>query len=94
MAKQIRLEVVTPDRLVLSQDVDLVVAPGVEGEFGVLVGHCQFLSVLKQGVVSYHVGDDVTRIPVDSGVAEVTSTQVTILVDALREDHETVSPPS
>ena len=86
MAKQIRLEVVTPDRLVLSQDVDLVVVPGVEGEFGVLSGHCQFLSVLKQGTISYHIGDNVTSIPVDSGVAEVTSTQVTILVDALRDD--------
>ena len=86
MAKQIRLDIVTPDRLVLSQDVDLVVVPGVEGEFGVLSGHCQFLSVLKQGTISYHIGDNVTSIPVDSGVAEVTSTQVTILVDALRDD--------
>ncbi len=86
MTKQIRLDIVTPDRLVLSQDVDLVVVPGVEGEFGVLSGHCQFLSVLKQGTISYHIGDDVTSIPVDSGVAEVTSTQVTILVDALREE--------
>ncbi len=92
MTKQIRLDIVTPDRLVLSQDVDLVVVPGVEGEFGVLSGHCQFLSVLKQGTISYHIGDDVTSIPVDSGVAEVTSTQVTILVDALREEEG--SPPS
>ena len=92
MAKQIRLDIVSPDRLVLSQDVDLVVVPGVEGEFGVLSGHCQFLSVLKQGTISYHIGDDVTSIPVDSGVAEVTSTQVTILVDALREEEG--SPPS
>lgn len=91
MAKQIRLDVVTPDRLVLSQDVDLVVVPGVEGEFGVLPDHCQFLSILKQGTISYHIGDDVTRIPVDSGVAEVTSTQVTILVNALRDDDEVSS---
>lgn len=93
MAKQIRLEVVTPDRLVVSQDVDLVIIPGVEGEFGVLPGHCQFLSALKQGTVSYHVGDNVTKINVDAGVAEVTSTQVTVLVDALREN-DAVSPPS
>ena len=93
MAKRIRLEVVTPDRLVLSQDVDLVVAPGVEGEFGVLPGHSQFLSALKQGTVRYHIGDDVTRIPVTSGVAEVTPTQVTILVDALQEGDEASCQP-
>ena len=85
MGKQIRLDVVTPDRLVLSRDVDLVVAPGVEGEFGVLPGHCQFLSALKRGTVRYHVGEDVAQIPIDSGVAEVTATLVTILVDGLLE---------
>ena len=88
MAKQVRLEVVTPDRLVLSEEVDLVVAPGVEGEFGVLPGHSQFLSALKEGVVSYHIGDNVQKIPVVSGVAEVTATKVTILVDGLREEED------
>ena len=78
-----------PDHKTVIQEMVRVCRPG--GRI-VLSGHCQFLSVLKQGTISYHIGDNVTSIPVDSGVAEVTSTQVTILVDALREDDE-VSPP-
>ena len=44
--KQLLLEVVTPDRLVLSTEADVVVCPGVEGQFGVLPGHIPFLSAL------------------------------------------------
>ena len=49
MAGKILLEVVTPEKLLLSQEVDEVIAPGSEGEFGVLPGHCHFLSSLRIG---------------------------------------------
>ena len=54
--KKLRLEVVTPDRLVLSTDADVVVCPGVEGQFGVLVGHIPFLSALDIGEMYYRLG--------------------------------------
>ena len=49
MAGKILLEVVTPEKQLLSQQVDEVIAPGSEGEFGVLPGHCYFLSALRIG---------------------------------------------
>ena len=49
MAGKILLEVVTPEKQLLSQQVDEVIAPGSEGEFGVLPGHCHFLSTLRIG---------------------------------------------
>ena len=49
MANRILLEVVTPDRVVVSTEADVVVAPGVEGQFGVLFGHGPFLSALEIG---------------------------------------------
>src|SRR4030042_1441261 len=51
MASTIRLELVTPERLLLSEEVDEVVLPGYEGEFGVLPEHTQFLAILNGGVL-------------------------------------------
>jgi len=53
MAGNILLEVVTPDRAVVSEEVQIVVAPGLVGEFGVLPGHTPFLASLKPGVLRY-----------------------------------------
>ncbi|MEC4688292.1 MAG: F0F1 ATP synthase subunit epsilon, partial [Nitrospirota bacterium] len=57
MPGQLLLEVVTPDRLLFSQQVDEVIAPGTDGEFGVLPGHCHFLSTLRIGELRYRVGE-------------------------------------
>ena len=56
MAGTFLLEVVTPEKLLLSQQVDQVIAPGSEGEFGVLPGHCHFLTTLRIGELHYRVG--------------------------------------
>ncbi|MBM4121397.1 MAG: F0F1 ATP synthase subunit epsilon, partial [Nitrospira sp.] len=56
MAGKLLLEVVTPDKLLLSKQVDEVIAPGAEGEFGVLPGHCHFLSTLRIGELRYRIG--------------------------------------
>ena len=62
MAEKILLEVVTPEKQLLSQQVDEVIAPGSEGEFGVLPGHCHFLSSLRIGELRYHIGDQANHI--------------------------------
>ena len=75
------LEVVTPEKLLLSQQVDEVIAPGSEGEFGVLPGHCHFLSMLRIGELRYRVGDVTTHMAVLWGFAEVTPTKVTVMAE-------------
>jgi F-type H+-transporting ATPase subunit epsilon len=81
MAGQLLLEVVTPDKLLLSKQVDMVIAPGSEGEFGVLPGHCHFLTTLKIGELRYTVGDVTSYMSVLWGFAEVTPKKVTILAE-------------
>jgi F-type H+-transporting ATPase subunit epsilon len=81
MAGKILLEVVTPEKQLLSQQVDEVIAPGSEGEFGVLPGHCHFLSTLKIGELRYRVGDHTSHMAILWGYAEVTPTKVTIMAE-------------
>ena len=81
MAGKLLLEVVTPDKLLLSQQVDEVIAPGSEGEFGVLPGHCHFLSTLRIGELRYRIGDQTNHMVVLWGYAEVTPTKVTIMAE-------------
>ena len=81
MAGKILLEVVTPERLLLSQPVDMVIAPGTEGEFGVLPGHCHFLSTLRIGELRYQLQDTWHYMSVLWGFAEVTPTKVTVMAE-------------
>jgi F-type H+-transporting ATPase subunit epsilon len=81
MAGKILLEVVTPERLLLTQDVDMVIAPGSEGEFGVLPGHCHFLSSLRIGELRFQTGDVWHYMSVLWGFAEVTPTKVTVMAE-------------
>lgn len=81
MAGKFLLEVVTPEKLLLSQQVDEVIAPGLEGDFGVLPGHCHFLSMLRIGELRYRVGEQVNHMAVLWGYAEVTPTKVTIMAE-------------
>ncbi|MBM4127963.1 MAG: F0F1 ATP synthase subunit epsilon [Nitrospira sp.] len=75
------LEVVTPEKQLLSQEVDEVIAPGSEGEFGVLPGHCHFLSTLKIGELRYRVDNQTHHMAVLWGYAEVTPTKVTVMAE-------------
>ncbi len=82
MANRILLEVVTPDRKVVSTEADVVVCPGVEGQFGVLYGHIPFLSALEVGEMYYRDGGKTEFLAVSGGFAEVTGTKVTIVAEA------------
>jgi F-type H+-transporting ATPase subunit epsilon len=81
MAETLRLRVVTPERLLLDEEVDEVTAPGTEGEFGVLPNHITFLSSLQPGRLSYKQGSQVRFLAVSGGFAEVKDNVVTILTD-------------
>ncbi|MBU2549082.1 MAG: F0F1 ATP synthase subunit epsilon [Proteobacteria bacterium] len=88
MAEPIRLEVVTPDKMVLSEDVDIVVATGTEGEFGVLRNHIPFLTTLQEGELRYRKGGKLEYMAVTGGFAEVLPDKVTVLAEAAEHARE------
>jgi len=79
------LEVVTPENVLVSQEVDMVVAPGIEGEFGVLPGHVLFLSGIVPGELRYTTGSERVSLFVTTGFAEVSNDRVSVLVDAAEQ---------
>ncbi|MEA3221918.1 MAG: F0F1 ATP synthase subunit epsilon [Thermodesulfobacteriota bacterium] len=81
MAEYMQLEVVTPERVVLSRRVEEVVAPGAAGEFGALPGHTPFLTTLRAGQVIAKAEDKDIYLAVGGGFAEVTGSRVIILAE-------------
>jgi F-type H+-transporting ATPase subunit epsilon len=81
----LRLDIVTPDRLVLSRDVEYVGAPGLEGEFGVLPGHVPLLAALTVGRLFYKTDGRTNWVFVSGGFAEVADDTVTILAESAEE---------
>lgn len=83
MAENIRLEVVTPEKSVVSENAQIVMAPGLLGEFGVLVGHTPFLTTLKTGALKYKDESGRERfVFVSSGFAEALPDRVTVLAES------------
>jgi F-type H+-transporting ATPase subunit epsilon len=82
MPDQVQFELVSPERLLISEPVDMVVAPGAEGDFGVLPGHAPLLSKLRPGLIAVFNGNTVSeRIFVAGGFAEVTPERCTVLAE-------------
>ncbi len=76
------LEIVSPERLLLSRPVDMVVIPGSEGDMGVLEGHTPMIILLRGGTIDLYEGDRVIdRLFVDGGFAEVTPERCTVLAN-------------
>jgi F-type H+-transporting ATPase subunit epsilon len=85
MAEQIQFELVSPERLLVSQPVEMVVVPGVEGDFGVLPGHAPLVSNVRPGVIAvFEQGQVTQRIFVAGGFAEVTPERCTVLAEEAR----------
>ncbi|HLC15507.1 MAG TPA: F0F1 ATP synthase subunit epsilon [Thermodesulfovibrionia bacterium] len=78
----LHLEIVTPTGPLLSEDVDEVVAPGTEGEFGVLPGHIPFITLLDVGECVYKKDGKPYPIFINSGYAEISNDRVTILAES------------
>src|SRR2546425_11049393 len=82
MADKVQFELVSPEKLLLSEAVDMVVVPGSEGNFGVLAGHSLLISTVRPGVIDVYEGSEVSeRIFVSGGFAEVTAERCTVLAD-------------
>jgi F-type H+-transporting ATPase subunit epsilon len=80
----LHFELVTPERLIRSESVFMVVVPGSEGDFGVLAGHAPFMSTLRNGEIAVYrsgFGDTPERIPVEGGFAEVNERGLTVLAE-------------
>ena len=80
----LHFELVTPDRLVMSADVYMVVVPGTEGESGILAGHAPYMTTLKNGEVAVYKtqGAQPERIAVTGGFAEVSDKGLTVLAES------------
>jgi len=89
MTENIRLEVVTPEKNVVSEEAQIVAVPGTLGEFGVLIRHTPFLTTLKVGSIRYTDSDGKERcVFVSGGFAETLPDRVTILAESAERRHD------
>jgi F-type H+-transporting ATPase subunit epsilon len=85
----LHFELVSPEKLVFSGDVNQVDVPGAEGDFGVLAGHAPTVATLRPGILTVHTASGQRRIVVLGGLAEVSASGLTVLAE-LAEDAETI----
>jgi F-type H+-transporting ATPase subunit epsilon len=80
----LHFELVTPDRLVMADDVYMVVVPGTEGESGIMAGHAPYMTTLKDGEVAVYrsAGASPEKIAVTGGFAEVGERGLTVLAES------------
>jgi F-type H+-transporting ATPase subunit epsilon len=86
MADLLNFELVSPERLLSSAKVAMVVVPGSEGDFGVLPGHAPMMSTIRPGIIEVYATEGTTpsaRYEIDGGFAEVTPEGLTILAEAV-----------
>lgn len=82
MSDKVEFELVSPERLLVSESVEMVVVPGAEGDFGVLAGHAATVSSIRPGVLAvFENGNVASRVFLSGGFAEVTPERCTVLAD-------------
>ena len=86
--ERLHLEIVTGERIVSSQDVDVIVAPGEDGELTVLAGHAPLLTTLKPGEMLVTAEGDVSYIAISGGFLEVLANKVIVLADTAERSDE------
>lgn len=84
----LRLDIITPERNLLSETVDSVNVPGADGELGILPGHTPMISQLQTGVLSYSQGGTTRRLHVSGGFVEVRDDRVAVLADVAERPEE------
>ncbi|MGA1847368.1 F0F1 ATP synthase subunit epsilon [Deferribacter abyssi] len=82
MADKLQFILVSPERELLNEEVDEVIAPGVEGDFGVLPGHTPFLTALRVGELVYKKDGQEEYVAIDRGFLEVSDNKVTVLAES------------
>jgi len=85
---ELQLEIVTPEKVMVRETVEIVVAPGTLGEFGILKGHVPFLSGIVPGEIRYTANGQRKYLAVTNGFAEVFDDKVSVLVDAAEKAEE------
>ena len=88
MAEKIKLEVVTPKGAIVSDDVEIITAPGFAGEFGVLANHAPFLSTIKVGTLHYRKDGNEMELMISGGFCEVSNNKITFLVESAEHGQE------
>ena len=88
MSQKLTLTIVTPEKQLVSEEVDQVNAPGSEGDFGVLYDHAPILTNLRSGQLSYENNGESTALVISGGYLEVTDNRVTILAETGEFLHE------
>ena len=83
MAEKVEFELVSPERLLVSKPVEMVVVPGSEGDFGVMEGHAPYMSTLRDGEIAIYRAwpGEPERVPVQGGFAEVSEKGLTVLAE-------------
>jgi F-type H+-transporting ATPase subunit epsilon len=81
MANTLKLEIVTPEAVALSEDVDMVTVPGIDGELGIYPQHVPLMTQLVPGVVVARKGDQELTFAVSEGFVEVTGNRVSLITD-------------
>ena len=81
----LHFELVTPDKLIMSDDVYMVVVPGAEGESGIMAGHAHYMTTLRNGEIAVYraAGGQPERISVTGGFAEVSDKGLTVLAESV-----------
>jgi F-type H+-transporting ATPase subunit epsilon len=82
---EIKLKIVSPDETVIEKTVETVVVPGYNGDFGVLPGHTEFLTLLREGTVSYVEDTRTYSMKISGGFAEVMKNHVKVLADSVEK---------
>lgn len=81
MANTLKLEIVTPESVTFSEDVDMVTLPGIEGEMGIYPNHVPIMTQVVPGEIIVRKGGQETYLAVGEGFVEVTAARVSILTD-------------
>ena|SRR2546423_15097872 len=84
----LQLEIVTPERRVISESVDMVTVPGLNGELGILPGHTQLISQLRTGVLTYTQAGATYKLHVSGGFVEVSDDRVSVLAEVAERPEE------
>ena len=83
---KVKFQLVTPSALAVSENVEMVVIPGVEGDFGILAGHTPVLSTIRPGVINMYIDDKISKsIFVEGGFAEANPEGCTVLAEGVTD---------
>lgn len=85
---KIQLDIVTPERLIISEQVDEIIAPGTLGDFGILSDHAPFFSTLRIGELTYRKGEETHYLVINWGFAQVYQNKVIILAELAEKPEE------